>query len=51
MTLELRIKQLTSHIENYQEQITLLTQELSRMEQELDELRHEKQSKGGGQDG
>ena len=47
MTLENNIRQLTSHIENYKAQITLLTEELSRMEQKLDEFRHELQEGEG----
>ena len=47
MTLENKIRQLNSHVENYRNRIGLLTQELSRMEQALDELRHELQEEEG----
>ncbi len=48
MTLENKIRQITMHIENYQGKINTLTEELSRMEQKLDELRHELQGERGG---
>lgn len=46
MTLENKIRQLTFHIQNYKDQINLLTKELSRMEVKLDELHHNLQEEG-----
>ncbi len=46
MTLEDKIRQIIIYIENYRGRINTLTEELSRMEQKLDELRHELQVDG-----